>query len=361
MRRPDRLPPGETANGATPATPAAGGAAAHGRILRSAFVPHPLMRNPHVQTILPALLRPVRFLPWRIEKLELPDGDFIELGWAGSGRTDAPVAVLLHGLGGSLESKYVCGLGRRLGAAGWSVCAVRQRGAGPQPNRLPRAYNHGDSEPIRFLWQTLRQRAPDCFIACVGWSLGGNVMLKALGEAGVHAPIDQAYALSVPFRLHECAEHLRHGFARVYQRRLLDACKDMVRRKHAARPLPSDVDLVMALDARDFFEFDGAFTAPTSGYRDAEDYYARAACGSFLTHIRRPTRILHALDDPFMRPEIVPAAAALSPWVDLELSERGGHVGFLCADAWGRPQCWSEAEVCRRLQADHAAARGRIS
>lgn len=328
----------------------------HGRILPSAFVPHPLMAGAHLQTILPALFRPTPELTLRIEKLELPDGDFIQLGWAGVSHTTAPIAVLIHGLGGSFESKYVRGLGVRLAAAGWRVCAVQQRGAGPMPNRLSRAYNHGDSEPIKFLWQQLRQRFASTFIACVGWSLGGNVMLKALGEAGERAPVDQAYALSVPFRLHECAEHLRHGFARVYQRKLLEACKDMVRRKHAAQPLTGDVDVARALAAPDFFVFDAAYTAPTSGYRDAEDYYARAACGAFLSRIRRPTHILHALDDPFMRPEIVPPESALSPWVSLELSERGGHVGFLSAGPGGRPECWSEAEICRRLQADRAAA-----
>lgn len=334
--------------------PAPAPAPTGGRIIESSFVAHPLMRGAHLQTILPTLLRPSPALQLDIECLELPDGDFVELGWAGVDLDDAaPLAILIHGLGGSFESKYLRGLARRLISAGWRICALQQRGAGVRPNRLPRAYNHGDSAPLQHLWDQLRIRHPQRFIAAVGWSLGGNVLLKALGESGTRAAVDQAYAVCVPFVLRQCAERLRHGFARVYQSRLLDACKDMVRRKQAAQPLPPQVDLQQALRARDFFEFDDAYTAPTSGYRNAEDYYARAACGSFLADIRRPVTILHALDDPFMTPAIVPPAGALSPWVELELSTHGGHVGFIAATARGRPYCWLEAQLSERLCRQH--------
>ncbi|TDU30902.1 hypothetical protein DFR24_0259 [Panacagrimonas perspica] len=328
-----------------------------GRILASAFRPHPLLRGAHAQTIAPALLRPTPALRLRVERLETPDGDFVDLGWTGEEHAQAPIAVLVHGLGGNFESKYLRGSALRLVTAGWRVCVLLLRGASEEPNRLPRAYNQGDTADLRHLWRVLREREPGAFIATIGWSLGGNVTLKALGEEGAGAPTDVACAVSVPFSLHECAEHLRIGFARHYQKRLLDSLKDMVRRKHARQPVTAPADLGKALAARDFFEFDDAFTAPLNGYRDAEDYYARAACGQYLPRIQRPTLVLHALDDPFMVPSVVPDASRLSSSVTLELSPRGGHVGFISAGRFGEPVCWAEAHLCAHLVAAYARHR----
>lgn len=331
------------------------GTESHGRIIASPFQPHPLLVGAHVQTIAPALLRPPPRMPLQVERLELPDGDFVDLGWAGSPEPGTPIAVLVHGLGGGFDSKYIRGLGARLVGAGWRVCALQLRGAGPQPNRLARAYHQGDTADLRFLWQRLRALEPRSFLASVGWSLGGNLTLKALAEEGPGAAPDLACAVSVPFRLRECAEHLRHGVARIYQNHLLDSLKDMVRRKHADRPLSAPADLRRALEAQDFFEFDNAFTAPVNGFRDAEEYYSLASCGQYLRLIRRPTLILNALDDPFMPASIIPDASGLSSSVTLELASRGGHVGFIGANPLGLPYCWSEARLCQHLVQSHQA------
>lgn len=327
---------------------------AQGRVLHSRFRPHPLARSPHLQTILPALLRPIPAVLLRIERLELPDGDFVDLGWAGG---DAgPTAVLVHGLGGGFDSKYLLGLTRRLVASHWRVCALQLRGAGPEPNRLARAYHQGDTADLRHLWRVLRQREPQRFLASVGWSLGGNITLKALGEEGAMAAPDFACALSVPFDLLACAEHLRRGFARSYQKRLLDSLKDMVRRKHARLAVSAPANLERALAARDFFEYDDAFTAPLNGFADARDYYQRAVCTPWLSQIRVPTQILQALDDPFMPPGLVPEVTALSPSTTLELSAHGGHVGFVAADRIGRPFCWSEQRLSELLNSAYASS-----
>ncbi len=332
-------------------------AESHGRIIASQFQPHPLLVGAHVQTIAPALLRPPPRLRLQVERLELPDGDFVDLGWAGSREPGTPIAVLVHGLGGGFDSKYIRGLGARLLSAGWRVCALQLRGAGPEPNRLARAYHQGDTADLRFLWQRLRFREPRSFLASVGWSLGGNLTLKALAEEGPRAAPDLACAVSVPFRLRECAEHLRHGVARIYQTRLLDSLKDMVRRKHAGRPLRAPADLRQALRAQDFFEFDDAFTAPVNGFRSAEEYYSLASCGQYLRLIRRPTLILNSLDDPFMPASIIPDASGLSSNVTLELATRGGHVGFIAATSLGLPYCWSEARLCQHLLDAHQTRR----
>jgi predicted alpha/beta-fold hydrolase len=330
---------------------------AHGQRRASSFQPHPLLRNRQLQTLLPALLRPPPAVVLRIERLELPDGDFVDLGWTGEMHRAGPIAVLVHGLSGGLDSKYLLGTARRLSQLGWRVAGLQLRGAGAEPNRLPRAYHHGDTADLRHFLRLLRAREPQTLIAAIGWSLGGNVVLKTMGEEGERASADLACAASVPFRLHECAEHLRHGFARVYQNHLLGRLKQMVRAKHARTPIPAPADFERTLAARDFFEYDNAFTAPLNGFRDAEDYYARAACGRYLKLIRRPVLIVHALDDPFMTADIVPSASELPPDVSLELSERGGHVGFIGANRRGGPRWWLEERLTEWLE-EQRTARG---
>jgi len=301
--------------------------AEHGRIVEGAFRPYPLLGGAHLQTLVPSLLRPTPALTLRRERVELDDGDFVDLGWHGDG--DGPIAILLHGLGGGLDSKYALGLMQRLAVRGWRSVILQLRGAGPEPNRLARTYHHGDTADFRHVCRLLKAREPATPLVGAGWSLGANVLLKALGEDGDSSPLTAAAAASPPFVLEPCVEHLRHGFARVYQRYLLNACKAGVRRKHGAVPLPAGADLRATLAAQDFYQFDDAYTAPISGFRDARDYDARAACGQYLHAIRRPALVIHALDDPFMVPQIVPPATALAPSVTLELCRHGGHVGFL--------------------------------
>lgn len=341
----------DTATTQTPAT----ASTPHGRIVESRFRAHPLFRHAHSQTILPTLLRPLPSLAIRRERLELDDGDFIDLGWSGEHNAGGPIAILVHGLTGGFQSKYLRGLARRLIAQGWRSCIVQLRGAGPEPNRTSHLYNHGDTADLRRVWHLLRAREPRAMLVSVGWSLGGNVSLKALAEEGDAAPVDFAAAASVPFRLQECVERLRAGPGRIYQDRLLRDIREAVARKHRLVPTPAGVDLERALLARDFYQFDNAYTAPLHGYRDAEDYYDRAACGQYLHGIRRETLIVHALDDPFMVPDIVPQASTLAPQVTLELSQNGGHVGFIAAGERGRPLLWLEQRLEEYLLAGVAA------
>ena len=325
--------------------------AAHGRIVESAFRPHPLLRGAHAQTVLPTLCRPLPRLPLQIERLELPDGDFVDLGWSGS-REASRIAVLVHGLTGGFESKYLRGTALRLNAMGWRTVALQLRGAGAEPNRTARYYNHGDTADLRHLWQLLRKRHPQARLAAVGWSLGANVLLNALAQEGATAPLLAAVAASAPLQLAPCAERLRRGFSRVYQRRLLEALKLSLMTRHRLVPVPEGVDLEGALVARDFFEFDDRYTAPLNGYRDAADYYARCSGGRALTTIPVNTRVINAIDDPFMTPEILPSAASLAPAVTLELSPSGGHVGFVGSDTLGRPEFWLERRIAEHLQAE---------
>jgi predicted alpha/beta-fold hydrolase len=322
-----------------------------GWIVEGSFRPHPLLHNNHLQTLFPALLRPTPQLEIRRERLELPDGDFVDLGWSGAGAPGAPLAVLVHGLTGDFESKYLRGTARQLIAAGWRTVMLQLRGGGAEPNRLAQSYHQGDTADLRYLLRQLRQREPNAYLAVVGWSLGGNIVLKAMGEEGDQAPVDCAAAASVPFRLRPCVERLRQGFSRQYQARMLDDLKAQMRRKHERVPAPPGIDLRAAAAAQDFIEWDDAYTAPLNGFRDAEDYYARSECAPFLSAIRRPTLIVHAVDDPFMDPVVVPEMAALAPQVTLELTREGGHVGFVASGRWGRPVYWLERRLADYLQA----------
>lgn len=316
----------------------------HGRIISSAFRPHPLLRGAHAQTMF-GLLRPTPVVHLRRERLELADGDFLDLAHFGSGR--GPRVLLIHGLTGSFASKYLSGTARQLIARGMRGTMMQLRGAGPEPNRLPQQYHQGATGDVRWVVELLARREPGGLLAAIGWSLGANLLLKYLGEDGCATPLAAACAVSAPFDLEVCAEHLRTGVARIYQRALLDGLKAGWKRKAATIATPIPLEKVLAVP--DLVGLDDVLVAPLHGFRDAHDYYQRCSCAQFLSAIARPTLILHAADDPFMLPRIIPRAEQLAPCVTLELSPTGGHVGFVAADRLGRPVFWSESRIAEFL------------
>ena len=330
--------------------------ASHGCIIASGFRPHPLLRNRHLQTIYPSLLRPSPLLQIRRERLELADGDFVDLGWSGNSEGKGPLAILLHGLTGGFESKYLRGTAQQLIARGWRTVALQLRGSGPDTNRLPRCYNHGDTEDFHTLCRVLREREPGTPLFAVGWSMGANILLKALGESGEQSLLTGAAAACAPFQLQACAERLRRGFPRVYQNHLIKGLGAILRRKHGPVPVLPTADLAAALNAEDFFAFDDAYTAPMNGYADAITYYTKASCGQFLKGVRRPTLVINAEDDPFMVPAVIPQATDLAPAVTLELAQHGGHLGFIAAGRNGRPEYWLEARMAGYLLEAQAEA-----
>jgi len=311
-----------------------------GAVVDSAFQPAKWLGGPHLQTLFPNTLRRVARPSMEWEVFELSDGDFLELAWTGP--PDGPVAMVLHGLGGSWESPPVRGITHALAAAGWRVCCFHFRGCGRSPNRGVTAYHSGmTADPIEVLG-ALAKRYPDRPRVAVGFSLGGNVLLRLLGEQRAHAPLDAAVAVSVPFLLDRCADRMERGGSRLYQAVLLHRLHTYLQaRRH--RPGPTG-PIEPALRARTFREFDSAFTAPVHGYTSADDYYARASCRPVLAHIARPTLVLHSIDDPFMHPDIVPDAGELSSSVTLELTRGGGHVGFVEGTPW-RPTYWLDRRI----------------
>mgnify|MGYP006283108799 CR=1 FL=1 len=316
-------------------------------ISTSTFRPAWWLPGPHLQTLWPRFHRRPGTPYLRRERLKLPDGDFIDLDWTGGdGR---PRVLLLHGLEGSSSSPYARGLGRALHDAGLQVAVMHFRGCSGEANRLVRGYHSGDSADLALVAGRLLRREPTTPLGAVGISLGGNVLLKWLGETGADNPLTAAAAVSVPFDLARSVARLQRGVSRLYHRSLLRQMRASLRRK-AARL--GDWPIAVPESAlTDFRAFDEHVTAPLNGFAGAADYYRRASCRPFLETIDRPTLILHARDDPFVPPEAIPAASELGPAAALELSERGGHVGFIAGRIPGRPVYWLE----RRLPAFFAA------
>ncbi|HCH66091.1 MAG: hydrolase [Deltaproteobacteria bacterium] len=326
-----------------------------GRIVSSDFSPSWWLSGPHAQTLFPNTLRRAPRPVVRWEVFELADGDFVELAW--SGPADGPLAFVLHGLGGNWESPPLRGVTAALVRAGWQVCCFHFRGCARSPNRSVTAYHSGmTADPLEVL-QALAHRFPDRTRVAVGFSLGGNVLLRLLGEQQDRAPIDAAVAVSVPFQLARCAERMDSGASRLYQTVLLRRLQQYLRARRALGGPTGPVE--PALLARNFRAFDDVFTAPVHGYAGADDYYERASCRPILRHIQRPTLVIHSIDDPFMHPDIVPEVKELSSHVTVELTQGGGHVGFVDGPIW-RPRYWLDHRIPAWLDDQRTAIQRRV-
>ncbi len=307
----------------------------------------------HAQTLWSPLFRHrPRIHPWR-ERLELPDGDFIDLDWSTDGGPST--VIILHGLEGSARSHYSRGMFDALRRIGMRAVIMHFRGCSGEPNRLARGYHSGDTMDLAFLVDTLRRREPDTPLAAVGYSLGGNVLLKWLGETGSTAGLFAAAAISVPFVLADSARRLDHGFSRLYRHHLLTSLRHSLQRKFRNTAPPFDVAAAAA--ARTFREFDDAVTAPLHGFAGADDYYLRSSSRPYLRHITVPTLVIHAADDPFLSGDAIPAMDELSPRVTLEIQEQGGHVGFVAGNWPWRPRFWLEERIPLFILQQLAAAR----
>lgn len=285
----------------------------------------------------------------RWERIELHDGDFIDLAWHDS---EGPVVLLLHGLEGSLDSHYATTLISALSKTGFRPLFMHFRGCSGVPNRLSRSYHSGATEDLVELLEVLRERGVSVQ-AAVGISLGGNLLLKYLGESGEDSQLNAAVAVSVPFDLESAATRLEQGISRIYGRHLLRKLLKSHTRKCLSLGIPGVEEQA---SIHTIFEFDDRITSIQNGFVDAKDYYDRCSCGQFLRRITTPTLILHARDDPFMQPKDVPGLQDLGPGVSLELSERGGHVGFVGGNFPWEPVYWLDHRIPAFLK--HALAAG---
>jgi predicted alpha/beta-fold hydrolase len=305
--------------------------------------------NGHLQTLWPHLFRQkVNSIELNRERLELPDGDFLDLDWIGAGK--GPIVLLLHGLEGSIESHYAKGMLRAIERKGWRGVFMSFRGCSGEVNRLARAYHSGDTTDLSLVIELLRAREPETALAAIGFSLGGNVLLKWLGETGAANPLMAATAVSVPFELAKSVKRISSGFSLVYQKHLLNCLQEKFYSKLEANTISmqSFADLPAI---KTIYEFDDKITAPLHGFLSADDYYEKCSSRQFLHAIRTPTLLIQSRDDPFMPEDLLPERYELSPMITLELTEKGGHVGFVTGSAPWRAEYWLEQRIPDYLQA----------
>ena len=300
-------------------------------------------RNRHLQTIWGPFVRRGH-VPLSRERVPTTDGDFIDLDWLdGPADADAPVVLVLHGLEGSTRSHYVAGLLAQVRKRGWRGVALNFRSCSGELNRRPRFYHSGDTGDLDAIVRLLIERQPDVRLGAVGISVGGNVLLKWLGELETDVPkqLVAAVGISVPFDLARCARDLDRGLRRaVYTAHFLRTLRRKVLEK--ARHFPDFVDVRAVRRARTLSDYDRAVTAPLHGFADEHDYWARSSSGPYLTRIRRPTLLISALDDPLVPADALPDPRTVPGDVTAEFTTHGGHGGFLEGLWPWRLESWAE-------------------
>lgn len=306
------------------------------------FKPAWWLSNSHLQTLWPTLCRrAINDIAITRERFELPDGDFVDLDWSGSG--SGPIVIILHGLEGSIASPYAKGMLHAISRHGWRGVLMHFRCCSGERNRLPRTYHSGETGDINTVVQALSCREPFVPMAAMGFSLGGNVLLKWLGESGQSNVLKAAIAISVPFELDKSVNRINQGFSKLYQWHLLRSLYDKMQWKFREQTAPFPMPPLSELHT--IRDFDEAVTAPLHGFANAEDYYAKSSCRQYLRDIHVPTLLLQAKDDPFMTEDLLPTLDELSSAITLELTEKGGHVGFVSGSLPWQAEYWLEQRV----------------
>lgn len=295
--------------------------------------------NGHVQTVLARLTRRVAPVPYRRERIDTPDGDFLDLDWSKVG--SRRLGVVCHGLEGSSQGAYIIGMARALNDAGLDVLAWNYRGCSGELNRTARYYHSGATDDL----ETVLAHASVGYeeIVIVGFSLGGNLVLKYAGERGeaIDPRVRRVITFSVPCDLAASARALSRGISRLYLNAFLRSLKSKIEAK--AHLFPPHVTTRDYHRIRSFREFDDRFTAPLHGFRDAQHYWDTCSCKRFLEHIRVPSLLVNARNDPFLSEECLPFEAAReNPWLFLEVPACGGHVGFMTGAEASGARGWTE-------------------
>lgn len=305
----------------------------------STYHPPFWLRNGHLQTIYPSLFRRVKGVRYQRERIATPDGDFLDLDWSKVG--SRKLVILSHGLEGNTYRAYMLGMVRAVNRAGWDALARNFRGCSGEPNRLLRFYHSGDTEDLETVIQHVLKNGGYEQIALVGFSMGGNVTLKYLGErdSALHPSIAAAVAISVPCDLAASAAALAGPANKIYMKRFLHMLHQKVLEK--ARQFPGQISDIDFKEIKSFREFDNRYTAPLHGFKDAADYWQKSSCINYLGSISIPGLLINAKNDPFLSRECYPLQTAReNPNFYLEMPQSGGHVGFVSFNADG--SYWSE-------------------
>lgn len=294
------------------------------------------------------MYRKVPLITSERERIDTPDGDFLDLDWSPK-RSGHRLVIITHGLEGHSRGHYCQGMAGALRRAEWDVLAWNFRGCSGEPNRKLQSYHSGATEELQIVLEHVFSNFDYESVALIGFSLGGNLMLKYLGDGGaqIDPRIKGAVALSVPCDLGSSAKKLEHWQNRIYMARFMRTLRTKVREKAARYPHRISTE---GLDRmRTFAEFDNAYTGPIHGFNGAEDYWAESSCLSRLKHISTPTLLISALDDPFLTPDCFPREAAKeNKYLYLETPRHGGHLGFVEFNDAG--EYWSEQRAVNFLE-----------
>ncbi|MBD3308089.1 alpha/beta fold hydrolase [candidate division KSB3 bacterium] len=311
-------------------------------IEHSPYSPPWWLRNRHLHTIYPALCRKVPQVTYTRQRLETPDGDFLDLDWSKVGADRLLIAV--HGLEGSSRSHYMLGMIRAFNRRGWDGVACNLRGCSGEPNRLLSFYHAGMTGDLHTVISQILAHNSYTRLALVGFSLGGNLVLKYLGERTAALPqaLTHAAAVSAPCDLASSARQLAKRSNALYMRNFLHAFHQKIKAK--MQQYPGQLSDAHFQAIKNFKAYDDRYTAPLHGFADAEDYWTRCSAKPLLSRIRIPTLLLNALDDPFLADACYPyAIAARSQHLWLETPANGGHVGFVACNP--AREYWHETRV----------------
>ena len=254
------------------------------------FKPAWWLPGAHAQTLWPSLIRRPVEIELSLERLNLPDDDFIDLAW--TKRNSGKIVIVLHGLEGSIDSSYARGILAAIGKHGWHGVLMQFRGCSGEHNLKDRSYHSGETGDLRYLIETLRKRYPHSILCAVGFSLGGNALLKYLGEYKDNTLLKAASAISVPYLLSYSAAKLEKGFSRLYQRHLLNRLVNKTLSKFQDRQAPVDIANINKWNT--FKSFDHHITAPIHGFKSVDDYYEQSSSRQYLKHITIPTLLIHS-------------------------------------------------------------------
>lgn len=316
----------------------------------SQFKPAWWLPNKHLQTMGAKWLNRHISIQTIDETLTLPDGDFADLTWTEKPTPDntKPIIVLLHGLHGSKNSHYIKGMFQAIQKQGWIGVLIHFRGCSGRPNRFAHSYHCGFTDDIHYFTNYLTEHYKHCKFAIIGYSLGGNVVAKFLSEAP-NAPYAAAIVVCAPLHLKSCSSKISQGTSKIYQKYLVDMLKQATKEKITLNLIDNitenDLDDIITLR-----EFDNTVTAPLHGFENADDYYQQSSARDLLPLIQTPSLFIHAKDDPFLCHQSVTSLENLPNNITFEISNHGGHVGFISGSNIRKPHYWLESRIPQFLQ-----------
>jgi hypothetical protein len=316
--------------------------------MKNSFNPPFLLKNKHIQTVYSSFFRKIPKHKFDVEKFILSDGDFIECYWYNkqTSKKKRPIVLLFHGLAGSYKSPYIQGTMSELDKNGYDSVVVHFRSCSGVMNDKAISYHSGKTDDALEFIQSVQARFPNNKLFALGYSLGGNMLLKLLGELKDKSPFEAAISISAPLELDTCSDSINIGFSRFYQKYLVNNLNLLLEEKYDKHDMHSIIDLKKddVKKISTFWEFDEVYTAKVHGFKSARDYYEKSSSKQFLKHIETNTLLIHSLDDPFMTPYIMPSKDEISLHVELEIYPNGGHVGFIEGNLL-KPIYWLEKRI----------------